>query len=304
MAITKVRVLINSVWTNCTKNSADKWVCSPTAPATTSYNLSGGYYPVTVEITNDAGTVATYNAASETIGTSLRLTVKETVKPVITLVTPTNGALVINNKQQITFKVTDETGGSGLALSTLALKIDSNTYNQSSAGMVKTAITNGYQFVYTPQAALADGEHTITINVKDNDGNSATAISTKFKIDTVPPTLSISSPASNLITNTKSLALTGTTNDATSSPVTVTATLNGTSMGSITVSDAGAFTKAFTAAEGENTIVVTARDAAGKTTAITRTFKVDTTVPQLNSAGISPNPANASTSIQITLDIL
>ena len=303
MAITKVRVQINGVWTNCTKNSAGKCVCSPTAPATTSYNLSGGYYPVTVEITNDAGTVATYNAASETIGTSLRLTVKETVKPVITLVSPTNGALVINNKQQITFKVTDETGGSGLALSTLSLKIDSNTYNQSSAGMVKTAITNGYQFVYTPQTALADGEHTITINVKDNDGNSATAISTKFKIDTVPPTLSISSPASNLITNTKSLTLAGTTNDATSSPVTVTATLNGTSMGSITVSDAGAFTKAFTAAEGDNTIVVTARDSAGKTTTITRTFKVDTSVPQLNSAGISPNPANASASIQITLDI-
>ena len=303
MAITKVRVQINSVWTNCTKNSAGKWVCSPTAPATTSYNLSGGYYPVTVEITNDAGTVATYNAASEAIGTALRLTVKETVKPVITLVAPTNGALVINNKQQTTFKVTDETGGSGLALSTLALKIDSNTYNQSSAGMVKTAITNGYQFVYTPQAALADGEHTITINVKDNDGNSATAISTKFKIDTVPPTLSITSPANALITNTKSLTLAGTTNDATSSPVTVTATLNGTSMGSITVSDNGAFSKAFTAAEGDNSIVVTARDSAGKTTTITRTFKVDTTVPQLNSAGISPNPANASASIQITLDI-
>lgn len=303
MAITKVRVQINGVWTNCTKNAGGKWVCSPTAPATTSYNMSGGYYPVTVEITNDAGTVATYNAASATIGTSLRLTVKETIKPVITLVSPTNGALVINNKQQITFRVTDETGGSGLNLGSLSLKIDSNTYNQSSAGMVKTEITNGYQFVYTPQAALTDGEHTITINVKDNDGNSATAISTKFKIDTVPPTLSISSPASNLITNTKSLTLAGTTNDATSSPVTVTATLNGTDMGSITVSSAGAFSKAFTAAEGNNTIVVKARDTAGKETTITRTFKVDTSVPKLNSASISPNPANASASIQIELDI-
>lgn len=303
MAITKVRIQINSVWTNCTQNSAGKWVCSPSAPAITSYNLEGGYYPVIVEVTNDAGTVATYNPSSATIGSSLRLTVKETVKPVITLVAPTNGALVINNKQQITFKVTDETGGSGLALSTLALKIDSNTYNQSSAGMVKTAIANGYQFVYTPQTALTDGEHTITITIKDNDGNSATAISTKFKIDTVPPTLSISAPANNLITNTKSLTLSGTTNDLTSSPVSITATLNGVSMGSITVSDNGAFSKAFTAAEGDNTIVVTARDSAGKTTTITRTFKVDTSVPQLNSATISPNPADASASIQITLDI-
>lgn len=304
MAITKVRVQINSVWTNCTKNAEGKWVCSPTAPSTTSYGLSGGYYPVIVEITNDAGTVVTYNAASETIGTSLRLTVKETIKPVITLVSPTNGALVINNKQQITFKVTDETGGSGLNLASMTFKVDSNNYNQSSAGMAKTAITNGYQFVFTPQSALTDGEHTITINIKDNDGNSATTISTKFKIDTVPPTLSISSPASNLITNTKSLTLAGTTNDATSSPVTVTATLNGADMGSITVSSAGAFSKAFTAAEGNNSIVVTARDAAGKSTTITRTFKVDTSVPKLNSASISPNPANASASVQIELDII
>lgn len=304
MAITKVRVQINGVWTNATKNSEGKWTCSLAAPDTTSFHLSGGYYPVTVEATNDAGTVASYHAASETVGAKLRLTVKEKVKPVITLVSPTNGALVINNKQPVTFKMTDETGGSGLNLATFTLKVDSTSYNQSSAGMVKTAITNGYQFVFTPQAALTDGEHTVTVNVSDNDGNAAAAVSAKFKVDTVPPQLNVSSPANNLITNTKALTLSGTTNDLTSSPVTVTAALNGTDMGSITVSSAGAFTKAFTAAEGSNTIIVTARDAAGKTTAITRTFKVDTSVPALNGITISPNPANASASIQIVMDIV
>lgn len=65
---------------------------------TTSYGLSGGYYPVTVEATNDAGTVVTYDASSETIGTALRLIVKELVKPIIALVSPANGSFVINNK--------------------------------------------------------------------------------------------------------------------------------------------------------------------------------------------------------------
>lgn len=32
MAITKVRIKINNVWTNATKNDAGKWVCSLAAP--------------------------------------------------------------------------------------------------------------------------------------------------------------------------------------------------------------------------------------------------------------------------------
>lgn len=257
MAITKVEISINGVWTNCSKNAAGKWAASPTAPSITSFNKDGKYYPVTVRITNDAGTVVTYDASDATIGTSLRLQVKEKVKPVIALVTPTNGARVTNNKQPITFKVTDETNGSGVKTSAISLKIDSNTYNESSAGMVKTAITNGYQFVYTPQSVLSNGDHTITINAQDNDGNAATA---------------------------------------------VTAKLNGTDVGSITVTN-GAFSKALTGVEGNNTLVVTAKDAAGLTTPVTINFKIDTSVPKIKSVSISPNPADASGSVAIELEI-
>lgn len=60
MAITKVRVKINGVWSNLALNSSTgKWEGSITAPAVTSYNQTGGYWPVTVEATNSAGTVTT-----------------------------------------------------------------------------------------------------------------------------------------------------------------------------------------------------------------------------------------------------
>ena len=118
-------------------------------------------------------------------------------------------------------------------------------------GMTKTNIANGYQFVYAPQTALTDGEHTVTINVSDHDGNAAATYTFKFKVDTVPPTLTITAPTNNLITNKKALTLTGKTNDATSSPVIVTATLNGKSIGAITVGTDGAFTKAITANRGQ-----------------------------------------------------
>ena len=93
MAITKVRVKINGVWSNLALNSSTgKWEGSITAPAVTSYNQTGGYWPVTVEATNSAGTVTTVDATDSTIGSALRLIVKETVKPVIKLVQPSNGA--------------------------------------------------------------------------------------------------------------------------------------------------------------------------------------------------------------------
>lgn len=107
MAISKVRVKINGVWTNLTLSNG-KWTGSITAPSTTSYTQPDKYYPVTVEVTNDAGTVVTKDATDATLGAALRLAVKETMKPVIALVSPSNGAYVTNNKQAIVFKVTDE----------------------------------------------------------------------------------------------------------------------------------------------------------------------------------------------------
>lgn len=303
MAISKVRVQINGVWTNASLNSAGQWTCSPTAPDTTSYNLSGGYYPVAVEITNDAGTVVTYNAASSSIGSALRLIVKEIVKPVITLVSPTNGTLSRNNKQTIVFKVTDETGGSGVNSTSVALKLDGTTYKVGSTGMVVASITNGYQYTFTPQTALSDGSHSISITASDNDGNTANTVSASFKIDTTKPVLTITAPADGLITNNAAVTLKGTTNDATSSPVAVTAALNGTDVGAISLASDGSFSKALTLTEGTNTIVVTSKDSAGNTTSITRTVKLDTSVPKLDSVEISPNPVNASAGVQITLVI-
>ena len=302
MAIAKVRVQIDGVWTNLTLKDG-KWVGTITAPAVTSYNLSSKYYPVKIEVTNDAGTVVTKDATDATLGEALRLVVKETMKPTITLVSPSKGAYVTNNKQPITFKVVDEAGGSGVNLSTVKLKVDSATYTASSTGMTSTGITNGYQFVFTPQSVLKDGSHTITISASDNDGNAATEVISTFTIDTVPPTLTISSPTDGLITNKAALTVTGKTNDATSSPITLTMTLNGTSLGVVGVGTDGSFTKAVTLAEGTNSLVVTAKDGAGQTTSITLSVKLDTTVPKVKGITLAPNPVSTSASVAITVEV-
>lgn len=73
---------------------------------------------------------------------------------------------------------------------------------------------------YTPAAALDDGSHTVTIDCKDHDGNAATQKSTTYTVDTVPPTLNVTSPTDNLVTASQSLTVAGITNDETSSPTT------------------------------------------------------------------------------------
>ena len=296
MAIASVRAQINGTWYTLTLSGSNTYTATITVPGSTSYTKTGGYYDVTVEATNTAGTVVTQNASGLA---SLKLVVKEKVAPVITILTPTSGAAVTNNKQPVTFTIVDEAGGSGINLSSLVVKQDSTAAATST--IVSTAITNGYSCTYTPASALSDGSHTVTITVSDNDGNAATAKSTTYKVDTVPPTLNITAPANALVTNAASLVVRGTTNDTASSPVTVKITLAGTDQGSITVGTDGSFSKTLTLANGTNTIVITATDAAGKSSSVTRTVTLDTSKPVVKSATITPNPVDAGASMVISV---
>lgn len=296
MAISNVRVQINGTWHTLTSSDGKTYTATITAPGTTSYNKTGGYYDVTVEATNTAGSVTTQTASGLA---GLKLYVREKVPPVITIVTPTAGAYVTNNKQPVTFTVVDEASGSGINISSLVVKQDSTAVAAST--ITSTTITNGYSVTYTPATALSDGSHTVTITVSDNDGNAATAKSTTYKVDTVPPTLNISAPTNELVTNTASLVVRGTTNDATSSPVTVKISLRGADQGSITVATDGTFSKTVTLTEGANALVITATDAAGKTSTVSRTVTLDTSKPVVKSATITPNPVDAGASMVITV---
>lgn len=299
MAIKTVKATINGQTYDLTLNSASgKWEATITAPGKTSYNLAGGYYNVSVEATNEAGTKGSADASTVD---GLKLVVKETVAPVITIVSPTAGAYVANSKQPVVFNITDETGGSGVDISTLVVKQDGTAV--AAANITHTAITNGYSVTYTPPAALSDGSHTVTINCKDHDGNAATEKSTTYTVDTVPPTLNVTSPADGLITASSSVTVAGTTNDATSSPVVITISLNETDQGTIPVGTGGTFSKVVTLKDGSNTIIVKGKDAAGKESSVTRTVTLDTSVPKIKAATITPNPVDTGKTMVISVTI-
>lgn len=300
MAVKTVQAIINGVTTTLTLNSSTgKYEATVTAPSTSSYNINDGhYYPVTIKATDQAGNVTTKDDQDATLGASLKLRVKEKGAPVITITSPTASARLTNNKPQIAFTVTD--ADSGVNPDTIKITIGATAIT---TGITKTASGKGFTCTYTPTTALADGSNTIKVDAADYDGNAAAQKSVTFIVDTVPPTLSITAPANNLVTNQAACTVNGTTNDATSSPCTVTVKLNSGAAEKVTVNADGTFSKALTLVAGSNTITVVSTDSAGKSSTVTRTVTLDTVAPVIKSVTIMPNPVDAGKTYVISVEV-
>lgn len=311
MAVSTVKVTINGTTHTLTYNSStgkyEGTITAPTAssgsnnagvgPGVGSAAAGKGYYPVSVTAEDDYGNSTTKDDTDSTLGASLKLKVLEKTAPTAAITYPSNGATITNATPAIAFKFSD--AGSGIKNSECYIKIDSGSWTAVTVTGTGTDRTG----TYTPSSALADGSHTIQVKTADYDGNSATSASISFKIDTIPPTLNISSPTNGVKQNTMAITLAGTTNDVTSSPVTVTATLNGADVGSITVGSDGSFSKSITGKDGTNTIVVTATDSAGKATTQTVVVNINRTAPTISAVTVTPNPADTGASVTIAVTV-
>lgn len=296
MSVASVQFTLNGQTYDLTyDSSAGKWKASLTAPSSTSWNAESDHkYHGVVRVTDDAGNVTT---ATVSDFSALGLRVLEKVKPSQSITYPTTGAYITSSRPTFTWTVTDT--GSGVDSSTIGIKTDNGSVVTSN--ITKTAITNGYRCTYTPTGSLSEGSHTITVSASDNDGNAATAVSSTFTVDTVPPTLTVTSPEDGLITNVTSVTVAGTTNDSTSSPVTIEVSVNGGTAVQPTVGSSGAWSTSVTLSSGANTITIIATDAAGKTTTVTRTVTVDTGAPVITAVTLTPNPVDAGATYIITV---
>lgn len=294
MAIQTVKATINGQEYTLTLNSGTgKYEATITAPATSSFNNNDDhYYPVEVKVTDMAGNVTTKNDTDATLGNNLKLVVKEKVAPVIEITSPTSGQLTAQNKPQIIFKVTDN--DSGVDISTVQLKIDTTTVS----GLQSSAIDDGYQFTYTPTNALDDGQHTITVNASDNDGNAADPETLTFNVLATAPNLSVDSPTNNVWTNNTTVQYSGTTDADT-----LTVKVGNGQAQNIPISG-GSFSGSVTlSAQGANTLTFLATSAAGVTTEVVRTVNLDTEPPVITNVSITPNPVDSGSTYVLAVEI-
>ena len=291
MAVKTAQYTFNGQTYNLTYNSTTgKWEATVTAPSKSSYSQTDHVLGGTVKATDVAGNTTTVDQSHATLGASLKVRVKEKVAPVISITAPSAGAYITNTTPPIEFTVTDADSG----VASIAVTLDGTAISS----ITKTAVTGGYKCTCKPASALKDGSHTISITATDNDGNTSAAKTSTFTVDTVPPTLSITAPAEGLVTNKKTVTVTGKTDDATSKPVTV--TVNGSAA---TVGTDGSFSKDVTLTEGANKITIIATDKAGKTTTVVRNVTLDTAAPVIKSISITPNPVDCGKTFIISVEI-
>lgn len=298
MALDKVEYSLDGQTYVLTKDSeTGKYKYAGIAPTKSSYNQPDHKYSSVLKATDKAGNVTAIDKNNATFGSEMLIDVNEKIPPVITPVLPGAGAYLTSHSVSIQFDVTDN--DSGVNPDSISLQIDGG--EAITTGLTKSQISGGYQCTYT--ATIVDGNHTISINAEDNDGNAAIQKTVAFTVDTVPPELNVPTPADNQITNKQVGTVSGTTNDATSAPVTIQIKLNDVDQGTVPVAANGTFSKSVTYKNGANVIYVKATDKAGKYSELTINVIYDPDAPVVHSVKFTPNPVAAGQPFTIEAEI-
>lgn len=224
-------------------------------------NLAEGSNAITV-VAKDANN-------NQTVGTVT--VVRDSTPPALTVSQPINGSLTNQNSVAVSGTVSDANA--------VTVKING------------TAVSVNAQGAFLSGVPLNEGLNTITVLATDAAGNSASVTRTVRK-DSTPPTLTITQPAEGTITKDASISVSGSVFDST----TVTLLVNGTH---VTVGTNGSYTTLVSLNEGQNTVSVSATDAAGNTTTVSRHVIKDTAPPSLTVS----SPVNGAVTSQTSISV-
>ena len=218
--------------------------------------------------------------AGQSVSASVSFTIiTDTTSPTISNLTPADGSTIDDLQPIISATFSDETSG-----------IDTTSIHLTFDGLdvtTESAVTEA-SIGFIPTTALADGNHTVQLQVADQAGNLAMAQATF----TIPPlTVTITSPANSSIFTTSPIRVTGTINRNT-----VTVTVNGVAA---IVSNGGFFADVPLPRDGNHIITAVAIDAADKTDQASTTVVLDTIPPTV----IIDSPPEGFTTSEETIAI-
>ena len=184
-------------------------------PASWTYtlpNISDGKYSVCATATDKSS-----NAA---VSPTVIFTMDKTAPATLTITSPANASWV-QSLEAILGTATDNSGGSGLDYVEVSLKNDANnkywtgggwaTESHFTKATADSTIPNGWACRHsaaTPLPAganLPDGAYSLIANAYDKAGN-AKSLATTFNVDTIAPTINVTSPVNNTVYTTRPAA--------------------------------------------------------------------------------------------------
>ena len=191
--------------------------------------------------------VTATDAAGNSVTRSVSITL-DTNPPALALTSPTPG---LTNNPSVTVAGTTEVGA--------VVRVDGTVTPVDGSGR------------FTRTVSLPDGAHTFDVTSADPAGN----VNERFAavtVDTAKPSLTLTSPTPNSITNSPIVTVTGYTE------IGAQVTVNGVA---VTPDVMGGFSVDLAMSDGQHTISVAARDAAGNVATASTTVIVDTKAPTL-----------------------
>ena len=208
-------------------------------------------------------------------------TAGDTTPPTVSIQSPVDGFLSGTNSVSVTWTASD----AGVGLDHFEVRVDT--------GMPVSLPSSATSYT---AMGLSDGDRTVTVTAFDGSGNSASD-SVTFRVDTTPPIVNILLPDPGASLASATVQVTWTASDATSGLANYEIRLDG---GSAVGLPSTATSYTFSGlGDGPHSVELTAFDAAGHSTAVTRPFTVDTVSPVL--AILTPSPGLvASSSVDVT----
>lgn len=273
-----------------------EWSVDIPSGSESSYSEANHTYPIELHAFDAAGNETIMYATDETYGDQLNIRVLEKTKPTATIVSPTQGSVLGSATQDIKMELQDA-GGSGLNMASVIFKINNVQVTQG----VSWSDQGGKKVCTYHATNLSDGSNSVSLQVTDNDGNVSDLATVSFVISTKAPTLNLTSPAENLLTNSNKITVSGVAAAGDNNVTLQEVAVNGTP---VSVGEGGAFSYEYTGVEGDNTISVTAKDSLGRVTTVTRHVTVDTKAPVISDVEAEATTVNANSTIHLTFKIV
>ena len=281
---------------NASYNSdTQKWSVDIPSGSESSYSEDNHTYPIELHAFDAAGNETIMYATDPTYGDQLNIRVLEKTKPTATIISPTQGSVLGSATQDIKMELQDA-GGSGLNMASVIFKVNNAQVTQG----VSWTDQGGKKVCTYHATNLSDGSNSVSLQVTDNDGNVSDVATVSFVISTSAPTLNVTSPKDNLLTNSNKVTVAGTAAAGSDAVTLASVKVNGAS---VPISQ-GAFSIEVTLTEGENTITIVAEDSIGKTTTVTRHVTVDPKAPVISDVDAEATTVDANSTIHLTFKVV